>query len=150
MKNFTPVTLLSALFILCIAVTSCKKEEAAVNKPLAAVSGRWFIERIQLRLYNGSVFVKDSIVPRAPKGSNFLDMDDATKAFQYRFNSYTTDIGTYVLKGTDSIIATTPANVYRWKMLTLTDEIFTARNVRSNDPSFPGMKVETYYTFARN
>lgn len=148
MKNFTLVTVLSGILLLSIITTSCKKTEQEGNKPLTAIAGRWDINRIQLKIYYGGVFFKDSIIPRQPQKENFVKFDDPTKAFQYRFNSAVTDIGTYTLQGNDSIISTA-SKVYNWKMLTLTDVLFTARSTSSSDPSFPGATVETYYTFVR-
>jgi hypothetical protein len=148
MKNFTLVTVLSGILLLSIITTSCKKTEQEGNKPLTTIAGRWGINRIQLKIYYGGVFFKDSIIPRAPQKENFVRFDDPTKAFQYRFNAAVTDIGTYTLKGEDSIIATA-SKIYNWKMLTLTDVLFTARNTNNNDLSFPGATVETYYTFTR-
>lgn len=148
MKNFTLVTVLSGILLLSFTLTSCEKTEAEGNKSIEAIAGKWAIERIQLRIYYGGVFSKDTIVPRKPQKENFVQFDDASKIFQYRFNSGVTDAGTYVLKGTDSIISTA-SQVYRWKMLTLTDVLFTARNTNNSDPSFPGATVETYYTFVR-
>jgi len=149
MRNFTPVTVLVSIILFSMSVASCTKSEPGVNKPIEAIAGKWAINRIQLKLYYGGVFLKDTIVPRAPKGENFVQFDDATKVFQYRFNSTVTDVGTYVLKGADSVISTTAFSVYRWKMLTLTDVLFTASSTSNNDPAFPGATVETYYTFVR-
>ncbi len=148
MKNFTLVTVLSGILFLSFIITSCTKTEAEGNKPVEAIAGKWAIERIQLKIYYGGVFFKDTIVPRKPQRENFVQFDDPTKGFQYRFNSAVTDVGTYTLKSTDSIISTA-SNIYRWKMLTLTDVLFTARNTNTNDPAFPGATVETYYTFVR-
>lgn len=148
MKNFTLVTVLSGILLLSIITTSCKKTAAEGNKPIEAIAGRWDINRIQLKIYYGGVFFKDSIVPRQPQKENFVKFDNPGNTFQYRFNSAVTDMGTYTLKGTDSIISTA-SKIYNWKMLTLTDVLFTARNTNSSDPSFPGATVETYYTFVR-
>jgi hypothetical protein len=149
MKNFTLVTFIAFLFMLVFSASSCKKSVAESNKPIEEIAGKWGINRIQLRLYYGGVFTKDTIIPRKPQGENFVQFDAGTKAFQYRFNSSTTDTGTYITKGTDSVIATTSSNIYRWKMLTLTSTLFTAVSTNNNDPSFPGASVETYYTLVR-
>lgn len=149
MKNFTSVIVLVGIMFYNLLISSCSKQEVAANKPLDAIAAKWSINRIQLKLYYSGIFLKDSIIPRNAQGENFVQFDIATKVFQYRFNSTITDVGTYVLKGADSIISTTPSKIYNWKMLTLTDELFTAISTSTTDPSFPGATVETYYTFRK-
>jgi hypothetical protein len=149
MKNFTLVTVIAAFFISGAVASSCKKTAAETNKPIEEIAGKWGINRIELRIYYGGVFTKDSIIPRKPQGENFVQFDAGTKAFQYRFNSTTTNLGTYVTKPTDSVVSTAGANTYPWKMLTLTAKLFTAVSTSNNDPGFPGAMVETYYTFVR-
>jgi len=147
MKSFTPVLVLATI-VLATFFSSCSKSTPDVNKPIEYTQGKWSINRIELRIYYGTILNKDSVVPRHPQGENFVSLD-ASKNFQYRFNSYTTDSGTYTYASGDSVIATTTTSTYRWKMLTLTDVLFTAKNTSTNDPSFPGATVETYYTFVR-
>ena len=120
-----------------------------MDKPKEEQSiGQWNINRIQLRIYYNNVFSKDTIVPQKYLPKNFVQFD-APDAFQYCFSSTTINSGTYQWKGTDSLIATTPSKIYRWKMLTLTDVLFTVMSTSTNDPAFPGAKVETYQTFVR-
>jgi len=116
------------------------KEEQAI--------GQWSINRIQLRLYYNNVFAKDTILQAKSLPKNFVQFDSPS-GFQYCFSSTTIDAGTYQWKGADSLIATTPSKIYRWKMLTLTDVLFTVMSTSTNDPAFPGAKVETYQTFVR-
>lgn len=148
MKNFTPVIVLAAIISLCSLLSSCGKSTPDVNKPIEYTQGKWSINRIELRIYYSTILNKDSVIPGHPQGENFVSLD-ASKNFQFRFNSYTTDTGTYIYPGGDSVIATTTATTYRWKMLTLTDVLFTAKSTSTSDPSFPGATVETYYTFVR-
>jgi hypothetical protein len=149
MKTFTIRIILTAFtFITTLNFVSCKKQEQEPNKPIENAIGRWANNRVQLKIYYGGVFYKDSIMP-FKAGNNFFTQLDADRKFQYSFNSRTIDVGTYVFKGQDSIIGTTPAKIYRWKLLTLTDVLFTTKNVSNNDPAFPGATVETYYTFTR-
>ena len=148
MKSFTPVIVLAAIISLCSLLYSCGKSTPDVNKPIEYTEGKWFINRIELRIYYGTVLNKDSVIPRHPQGENFVSLD-ANKTFQFRFNSYTTDTGIYTYGSGDSIIATTSSTIYRWKMLTLTNELFTAKSTSTIDPSFPGATVETYYTFTK-
>ena len=112
------------------------------------VVGTWSINRIQLRLYYSGIFYKDTIIPQIALPTNFVSFD-ATNNFQYCFNSAAIDNGAYQFIGADSLISTTPSNIYRWKMLTLTDVLFTVMSTSTNDPAFPGAKVETYQTFVR-
>lgn len=151
MKNLiTASVLFIGIVIFSCFASSCTKPDTSSDKPREQqVVGQWFIERVQLRIYYGNVFFKDTIYYRNPKPKNFVQFD-ANNSFQYCFNSAIIDNGTYLFKGADSLIATTPSKIYRWKTLTLTDDIFTVVNTSSNDPLYPGAKVETYQTFARN
>jgi len=148
MKNFTTVIVFAAILTFSLFLSACSKSEADVNKPIETTEGHWFINRIQLRLYYGGVFNKDTIIPGKPQGENAIVLN-ADKTFQYRFNSTVTDMGTYSFVGSDSVVAVTGTKTYRWKMLTLTDVLFTARSTSTNDPAFPGATVETYYTFVK-
>ncbi len=150
MKNLIRGSLLfSSIVILSCFATSCAKPDTSSDKPKEQqVISEWWIERVQLKIYYNNVFLKDTIINRAPTPKNFVQFD-ANNSFKYCFNSYTINAGTYQFVGTDSLIATTPSKIYSWKMLTLTDEIFTVVSTSTNDPAFPGAKVETYQTFAR-
>ncbi|MGF2413316.1 hypothetical protein [Ferruginibacter sp.] len=149
MKNLIAVPVLFVSIIILSCLSSCNKPDTSPDKPREQqVVGEWFIERIQLKIYYNNVFAKDTIIARAPKPKNFA-LFDASNSFAYCFNSYTTDAGTYQFKGTDSLICTTPSKIYHWKTLTLTADIFTVVSTSTNDPAFPGAKVETYQTFAR-
>jgi hypothetical protein len=147
MKNFTLVTVLSGILLSSLFLSSCEKTEAATNKPIEAVAGNWDINRVQVKIYYSGVFFKDSILSNG--GANHITFDNGTQLFTYKYKSPATEVGTYITKGTDSVIATTNVTTRRWKMLTLTDNLFTARNTSNNDPAFPGATVETYYTFVR-
>jgi hypothetical protein len=150
MKNLitTSVLCVGILIISCL-YTSCAKKDTSADKPKEElVLGDWYINRIQLRIYYNNVFNKDTIVPSKALPRNFVAFD-ATGSFQYCFSSPTINSGTYQWKGTDSLISTTPSKIYRWKKLTLTDVLFTVMSTSTNDPAFPGAKVETYQTFVR-
>jgi hypothetical protein len=149
MKNLVAV---SVLFVNIVLVScffaSCAKPDTSSNKPKEEqIVGSWSINRIQLKLYYGGIFYKDTIIPQTPKPTNFVQFD-AGGSFQYCFNSTTADAGIYQFIGTDSLISNTSTNIYRWKMLTLTDVLFTVMNT-STDPAYPGASVETYQTFVR-
>jgi hypothetical protein len=150
MKNLYSATLLFVgIVIVSCFISSCEKKDTSTPKPQEeAVLGNWFIERIQLRIYYNNVFFKDSILARYPKPKNFVELD-ASKNFQYCFNTTGINNGTYQLKGTDSLISSTPSKIYRWQILTLTDVLFTVKSTSTNDPAFPGAKVETYHTLVK-
>ena len=150
MKNLiTASVLFTGIVLLSCFSSSCAKPDTSSDKPKEQqVLGQWYIERVKLKIYYSNVFFKDTIIYRAPKPKNFVQFD-ANSSFQYCFNSYTIDAGTYQFVGAESLIATTPSKIYRWKTLTLTADIFTVVNTSTNDPAFPGAKVETYQTFAR-
>lgn len=147
MKNFTLVTVLSGILISSLFFTSCEKTEAASNNPIESVAGNWDINRVQVKIYYSGVFFKDSIISNG--GAYHITFDKGTQLFTYKYKAPGTEVGTYLTKGEDSVIATTNVTTYRWKMLTLTDHLFTARNTSNSDPAFPGATVETYYTFVR-
>jgi len=139
--------------VLCTAIIclfSCAKvDNGGVDKPKETlIQGSWSINRIQLKIYYNGVFNKDSIVKQKALPKNYVQFDGGTD-FYYCFNSATINSGTYQLKGADSLISVTPSKTYRWKTLTLTNNLFTVMSTSTTDPGFPGAKVETYQTFVR-
>lgn len=149
MKNLITAAVLLTFVITISCFSSCTKPDTSSDKPKEElVMGQWSINRIQLRLYYSGIFYKDTIIPQVYLPKNFVEFD-AGNNFQYCFNSSTINTGTYQFSGADSVISTTPSNIYRWKMLTLTDVLFTVMSTSTNDPAFPGAKVETYQTFVR-
>lgn len=147
MKTFIPLTAVTTAALFLCLFTSCKKDDATDHSgpKETLIVRQWSINRIQLKLFNGSTFVKDTILKQTPKPKNFVSFG-ADMSFEYCFNTTTKDPGTYVFKGADSIIATAASGIYRWKLLMLTDQIFTTMTTTNNDPQFPGYKVERYYT----
>ena len=143
MKNYTPVVFIfTGLFLMC------KKLADSSGQPRdQLIMGHWNINRIQLRLYNNGVFFKDTILKQTPKPENFVSFF-AGGNFEYKFNTSTSDAGTYEIVGADSVISYVPGKAYKWKMLTLTNVLFTVMNT-STDPAFPGATVETYQTFVK-
>ena len=106
MKNLVPA--IFGLFLMSILVSSCSKSTDTATAPKEqVVVGRWNINRMQLRIYYGGVFSKDTIVAQTPMPENFIQFDAAGN-FQYRFNTTAIDAGTYQFKGADSIIAISP------------------------------------------
>jgi len=145
---FSALFLTAGLFSLILTTGSCAKADHSADLPKEQqVVGYWSINRIQLRIYQGGIFLKDTIVKQTPHPVNYVQFD-ANGGFQYKFNTYNPDAGTYQFVGADSLVSTsTPLN-YRWKMLTLTDKLFTVVS-KGPDPAYPGAVVERYETFVR-
>ena len=126
---------------------SCAKPDHSADLPKEQqVVGTWSINRIQLKLYSGSAFLKDTILKQS-NYPNYVKFD-ANGNFQYKFNSASADIGTYQFVGADSVTSNSIPKNYRWKMLTLTKVLFTVVSTGA-DPAFPGLTVERYQTFVR-
>ena len=145
--NFTSIILIAGLFALSVFTNSCAKADHSADKPKEQlVLGKWFINRIQLKIYSGSTFLKDTILNQTvfPNIVTF----DANGGFQYKFNSTTPDVGTYSFTGITSLVTNSAPKSYNWSMLTLTDVLFTVVS-KGSDPAFPGMFVERYQTFVR-
>ena len=149
MKNPVPAAVVIAgLFFGCIINTSCSKISDSSSIPKEQlVIGKWNINRIQLKLFYGGVFAKDTIIKQTPHPENFVKFE-AGGNFEYKFNTTGSDLGTYQFKGVDSVISVSASKTYRWKWLTITDVLFTVMNT-STDPAFPGATVETYQTFVK-
>jgi hypothetical protein len=150
MKNLYSATLLFVgIVIASCFTTSCTKPDTSSDKPKEElVLGYWAIQRVQLKIYYNNVFFKDTIPKQNSVPKNYVQFDPG-KDFQYLLSAPVANQGTYEFKGADSLIATTPSKIYRWKMLTLTDLLFTVMSTSTNDPAYPGAKVETYQTFVR-
>src|SRR5476651_1774879 len=120
MRNYTPVAIVFAvLFLLTISNTSCsKKDDGAGLTQDALIQGHWNINRIQLRLYYNGVFAKDTIIKQTPQPENFVDFSGGD-GFEYRFNTSSSDIGSYQILHGDSVVSVTSGKTYRWKILTL-------------------------------
>ena len=136
----------SVLFLLSVSNISCTKEDASGLTQEQIIPGHWNINRIQLRIYYNGVFAKDTILKQTPKPENFVDMEGSS--FEYRFNTTTSDVGTYQIIHGDSVVAHTSNKVYRWKILTVIPELFTVMST-GTDPAFPGATVETYHTLVK-
>jgi hypothetical protein len=137
-----------AIVCMTVCVSSCKKSDPAVARPKEQlITGRWSINRVQLKGYMAGTLIKDSIVPNAPKPENFVKFDGAG-GVEYRFNKAVSDFGTYSFVGTDSVMAVIAGVTYKWKNLLLTETNF---NVVNTTPFtlVPGSIVDTYQTFVR-
>ena len=149
MKNYTHAVLVfTGLLLMSVFNTSCKKLADSSGQPKdQLIMGHWNINRIQLRLYYNGIFAKDTILKQTPKPENFVSFS-AGGIFEYKFNTSTSEVGTYEIVSGDSVVSYVPGKAYRWKMLTLTNVLFTVMST-STDPAFPGATVERYQTFVK-
>lgn len=149
MKNFTSFALVCATFVLSSLLTSCDKDENAATKSKEQlIVGTWEINRIQLKVFYGGFFTKDTILKQNPRPKNYVNFG-AGGEFAYKWNLEALDAGTFQFKGADSIITTAIPDAHRFKLLTLTEDLLTLKNTYSNEPLFPGATVEKYHTLIR-
>lgn len=147
----TPFTaiLIAGLFSVSAILSSCAKPDHSADLPKEQqIVGEWWINRIELNVYSGGTLMIDTILNQTPKPKNLVKFEE-NGGFEFRFNTTTSNVGTYQFVGADSIVSVTPAITYRWKMLTLTKVLLTAKSTSTNNPTYPGSTVETYYTFVR-
>ncbi|MBL0184086.1 MAG: hypothetical protein IPP96_18105 [Chitinophagaceae bacterium] len=145
---FSGLFLTAGLFSVILFADSCAKADHSADLPKEQqVVGTWSINRIQLRIYQGGVFIKDTIIKQTPHPTNYVKFD-AGGGFEYKFNTYSPDAGSYQFVGADSVVSSSIPQNYRWKMLTLTNVLFTVVS-KGSDPGFPGAVVERYETFVR-
>ena len=145
----TTLVLIAGLFLISFLSNSCAKPDHSADRPKEQqVLGKWSINRIQLKVFNNGVFIKDTIIKQTPHPENFVRFDDGGN-FEYRFNTYSSDLGTYQFKGVDSVVSSSAPTTYRWKLLTLTNVLFTVKNTTTTYPGYPGSTVEVYQTFVR-
>ena len=144
----TAVFLLAGLFFVSTIVNSCAKADHSADLPIPEqLVGKWSINRIQLKIYSGGVFIKDTIVKQSPKPENFVSFG-ANGSFEYRFNTNKSDVGTYSFSGLDSVVSSSTPNNYKWKLLLVTNKTFTTVST-GTDPAYPGCVVERYHSFLR-
>jgi hypothetical protein len=145
--TYTFMLLTAGLFSLSIFIGSCAKDTSTSLPKEQLVVGKWVINRVQLKVYQNNVFVKDSIIKSTPKPANFVQFD-ANGSFEYKLNSTTSDMGTYEFSGPSTLITNSSPKSYNWTMITLTDVLFTVVT-KGPDAAFPGTYVERYQTFTR-
>lgn len=149
MKSFTSFALVCATFFITGLFTSCEKDETAATKSKEQlIVGTWEINRIQLKIYYGGVFTRDTILKQNPRPKNYVTFG-ASGEFAYKWNLETLDAGSFQFKGADSIITTAIPDAHRFKLLTLTEDLLTLKNTYSNEPLFPGATVEKFHTLIR-
>lgn len=145
---FTALVLFACLLTVSVFTNSCAKPDHSADKPKEQqVVGKWSINRIQLKIFVNGTFIKDTILKQSPKPENYVKFETAG-GFEYRFNTNTSDIGTYEFAGGGLVVSNSSPNSYSWTMLTLTNVLFTVVS-KGADPAYPGAFVERYQTFVR-
>lgn len=145
---YTPLILLAILFAVTAFLGGCTKADTSTALPKEQqVVGEWVINRVQLKLFQNGVFIKDTIIKSTPKPKNFVKFE-ADGGFEYKLNSTISDIGTYEFASGGALITNSSPKTYNWTMLTLTNVLFTVVS-KGADPAFPGYYVERYQTFTR-
>lgn len=146
MKKFLPFPIIAGIIFLC-AFASCKKGVTqAVTLDKAA--GKWSINAIRYKIYNGTSTPKDSTIPWRPAPENFVSFDGKSN-LQYCFNSPTSNAGDYAFVGSDSIDIHVDHETKRWKVLLLTETNFNIETRSSDNSDFPGATVVTFQGFVR-
>lgn len=145
---YTYLPLLAILFSITALNSGCAKADNSSDLPKEQqVVGEWVINRVQLKIFQNGVFVKDTIIKSTPKPKNFVRFE-ADGGFEYKLNSTISDVGTYEFAGAGTLITNSSPKSYNWTMLTLTNVLFTVVS-KGPDPAFPGAYVERYQTFTR-
>jgi hypothetical protein len=145
--TYTFMLLTAGLFSLSIFIGSCAKDTSTSLPKEQLVVGKWVINRVQVKVYQNNVLVKDSIIKSTPKPANFVQFD-ANGGFEYKLNSTTSDIGTYEFTGPVTLVTNSSPKSYNWTMITLSDVLFTVVT-KGPDAAFPGAYVERYQTLTR-
>jgi len=146
--TYTSLLIIAGLFSVIFLFNACEKPDKSADLPKEQqVVGKWSINRIQLKIFVNGSFIMDTILKQTPKPENFVRFED-NGTFEYRFNTATSDIGTYEFAGGGSLITNSTPKSYNWTMLTLTNVLFTVVS-KGADPAFPGALVERYQTFVR-
>ena len=146
--TYTSLLFIAGLFCVTVFSNSCTKADTSTDLPKEQqVVGEWVINRVQLKIYQKGVFVKDTIIKSNPKPKNFVRFG-ADGSFEYKLNSTTSDIGTYEFGSAATLVTNSSPNAYNWTMITLTNVLFTVVS-KGSDPAFPGYYVERYQTFTR-
>jgi hypothetical protein len=146
--TYTSLLFIAALLCITVFNNSCAKADTSTSLPKEEqVVGEWVINRVQLRIYQNGVFVKDTIIKSTPKPKNFVRFE-ADGGFEYKLNSTISDIGTYEFGSAATLVTNSSPKTYSWTMITLTDVLFTVVS-KGSDPAFPGTYVERYQTFTR-
>ena len=146
--TYTSLLITAGLFSLSFFINSCSKADTSTSLPKEQlVVGKWVINRVQLKIFQNGIFVKDTIIKSTPKPENMVKFG-ADGKFEYKLNSTISDLGTYEFVGSGKLVTNSSPKSYDWTMITLTDVLFTLVS-KGSDPAFPGAYVERYQTFTR-
>ena len=142
MKNIC--ILLFSLFLLS-TFNGCKKgNTTSISTNL--IEGHWYIHHIYIRSYYSNSLIRDTTLHTLPEPNYIIFNSNGT--LEYRFNEPSPEIGTYQLKGPDSVYAILGGTTYKWKIDLL---ISTNLNVQTTTYDYPlhGYSVETYQSFVK-
>lgn len=146
-KNLLLLTAILAI-VASVIFPGCVKKGIENPITLDKASGKWSINAVRYKVYNGSPTPKDSTIPWRPNPENFVSFDGVS-SLQYSFNSPAILSGDYSFIGEDSISIRMDHTTTRWKILLLTGSNFNIESTSSNNPEFPGATVVTYQGFVR-
>ncbi len=145
-RNLLALYILSGLLSISL-FTGCKK---GIKDPvtLDKASGKWSINAIRMKVFNGTSLLKDSTLPWRPIVENYVSFDGISN-LNYCFNSSTSTPGEYKLLPNDSILLKVGNDNRRWKILLLTETNFNIETTAVDNSAFPGATVVTYQGFVR-
>lgn len=146
-KNLLFLSILLGIGFIIIT-SSCKK---GITDPITLdkAAGKWSINAIRYKIYNGTTTPKDSTIPWRPTPENFVTFD-GTSNLQYCFNSTAVTGGNYSFVGSDSIdIHLGGHDTQRWKILLLTETNFNVERTSTDNNAFPDATVVTFQGFVR-
>ena len=142
MKN---TSILLLLVLLTAGFLGCKKA-ATASISTSLLVGHWYIHHIYVRSYQNNVFIKDSTFHNLPQPNYVVFNGNGT--LEYRYNSPTSEMGTYLLKGADSVYATIGGTSYKWKIDLLISTNFNVQETTYDSP-IHGFDMETYQSFVK-
>ena len=134
--------------ILLLTIIGCAKPGIKNPVTLDDAAGKWSINAIRYKIYNGTPEAKDSTVPWKPVRENFVSFDGVSH-LEYCFNSSTATSGEYSFVGKDSIDIKVGSETKRWRVDLLTNTNFNIERTSFDDTAFPGATVITYQGFVR-
>jgi len=146
-KNLLFLPIISGI-IFAATIPGCKK---GIENPvtLDKAAGKWSINAVRYKIYNGTQTPIDSTIPWRPVTENFVSFDGVS-SLEYCFNSATSNEGTYSFSGTDSIDLRVAGHApQRWRVLLLTETNFNIETTSTDNTSFPGATVVTFQGFVR-
>ena len=135
------------LILILLAFIGCKKSTSESITP-SLIYGRWYIHHIYLRSYYNQAFLGDTTLRNDPHPENYVLFNN-NGTLEYKFNKATPDIGTFQLRGIDSVYAVIGNRSYKWQIDLLINTNFNVQTTDNNIPG-PNFSLETYQSFIRN